>query len=190
MSPLSIFSLAFLIGVAGTHHFSKSLQPLLRWIVLSAVAGLAAALSYYTALQYFTWLSSSISRLLLPPYQGIGYFIFYAFTEFWADYLLAAAIGLLCFVAIRRQATDERPFFYPEEPTLCFISIMLVGHPLWILYGILLLLETLVGTLYTHFISKTKNRVSFRYLWLPTAILILAVSPFLNRLPFFIYLHF
>ena len=190
MSPLLILSLIFLLIAIGAHHYLKAFQSLLRWMVISAIAGLIAALSYYTALQYFTWIANSLSRLLLPPHQGIGYFAFYVFTEFWADYLLAAAIGFICYLTIRRQATPERPFFYPEEPALCFIAILLVGHPLWILYGTLLLIETLIGTLYARFISKTNNRVSFRYLWLPTAGLILALSPILNKLPLIIYLHF
>ena len=189
-TPLLISSIITLLVIVGLHHLTTKLPRLLRLIVPFTLAGVAATLAYLTALQYFTWASNGLSRLLLPPHQSISYFAFYALTEFWADYLLAAAIGLIAYLVIKRQTTPERPFFYPEEPALCFIALVVVGNPLWIIYCCILLVEALIGTCYTTYISKTRERVSFRYLWIPTAILVLAFSPILNKLPLVIYLHF
>ncbi len=186
-----IFNLSLIVITIGAQLISRPFLVCLRWLTIAGVSGLIAILSYYTALQYFIWNNNEVARLLLPPYQGIGYFLFYSFTEFWANYLIAAAVGAIGYFLIRfYNKKHGNVLFYPEEPLLCFLAFLLVGHPFWMLSSILLLLALLIGSLITNFISKTHNRVSFYYLWLPIAALTLVLSPVLNHLNFVIYLQF
>jgi hypothetical protein len=190
MTQLTVYSLLFIALLIKFHHSPKPILRTLRWALIVAVCGLTTLLSYLTALQYFSWATGSvISQHLLPPYQDISYFILYVFTEFWAGALIGAAIGLIGYLVIKRHAKQNDPFFYPEEPLLCLLAFLLVGHPLWIIYVSSLLLATLIGTLWTKLVTKTNNRVSFRYLWLPLAALTLLLAPILNTLDFFIYLN-
>ncbi|MDO8602031.1 MAG: hypothetical protein Q7R62_02820 [bacterium] len=195
MTPVLIFSLSLIVLTIGAQYFLRpfsiySGSIYLRWLTFVGASGLIAFLSYNTALQYLAWATGgSVTRFLLPPYNTIGYFLFYSFTEFWANYLIAAALGAIGYFAIRNyNHRHKEMLFYPEESLLCFLAFLMVGHPLWILYLILLLLAVLLGTLYTHLISKTRARVSFYYLWLPLALLTLILSPMLERLNFIIYL--
>lgn len=200
MTQVSIFNLILLVLTIGAQHLARPratgitraspFLPILGWLTFIASATLIGLLTYQTALTYFSWLSSPLSRLLLPPYQGVHYFIFYSFTEFWANHLLAALVGLVSYLVIKRYARHEESFFYPEEPILCFLSLLLVGHPLWLIYVLTLLIAALIGSLWTHCITKTNNRVSLRYLWLPLAGLIITLSPILKTFDFFIYLNF
>src|SRR5687768_13516347 len=127
MTLVSIFSIVFLVLAIGAQYISRSFLAVLRWLIVIALGGLAAILSYYTALQYFSWATGgAISRLLLPPYRGMGYFAFYSFTEFWAGYLLAICVGIASCLVIKRYARQDQPFFYPEEPLLCLLALSLV----------------------------------------------------------------
>jgi|GEM_PF-1906967 len=201
MTQVSTFSLIFLTFTIGAQLWLRpkteeaghdgAFVKHLHWFIIAAVLGLAAILSYYTALQYFTWASGgTVSRFLLPPYQGIRYFLFYALTEFWAGYLLAAVIGVFGYLTIRRATRKRDTMFYPEEAGLSFLGTLLIGHPFWICYFLSLLACILTGTLRNRFTAKTNERVSFRYLWLPVAAAVVFLTPLLNKLDFFIYLKF
>jgi hypothetical protein len=191
MTLVSISSLILLILTIGAQHRARPFLVYLRWLTIFTVTGLTALLSYLSALQYFAWATGgAIARLLLPPHQSLRYFAFYSFTEFWANYLLAASIGFIGYLAIKRHAKQDDPFFYPEEPLLCFLAFLLVGHPFWILYTTTLLICAVIGTCISRYITKTNSRVSFRYLWLPLAIATLLLSPLLQKLDFVIYLQF
>lgn len=202
MTQASIFSLILLCITLGAQLFARPratgattrASPFLvhlRWLTFIALSGLFAWFTYESTAQYFAWANGgAISPLLLPPYNSIHYFLFYAFTEFWANGLLATTLGIISYFIIRRYAENEQPFFYPEEPLLCLLTISLVGHPFWIVYLLSLLITALIGTLITRFITHTNSRVSFRYLWLPLAIGTLSLSPILSKLGFVIYLRF
>lgn len=161
-----------------------------RCLALIAIGTTFIFSGYYTALQYFTWASSSISRLLLPPHQSPSYFLYYAFTEFWGNQLLAICIGLFFFWIIRMQMRTRPFLFYPEEPWLCLLGFSLVGHPLWSGYAILLIASLVTLTAIKRYRAKSDERVSFRYLWLPVALIIVASSHLLNKLDFVIYGRF
>lgn len=190
MTKIWIFSFLFLSCLWGIQLTRRSLLTKLRWFIFGALAGLAALLTYYTALQYFTWLTGgALARFLLPPHQSISYFLFYSYTEFWANYLIAGALGALGFFAIKLyNKKHQEMLFYREEPLLCFLAFLLVGHPLWVIYSTLLLIALLCGTFYSRFVRKTNERVSFYYLWIPVALLTLALSSVLEKTDFVIFL--
>lgn len=190
MTLVSISNIVFLIAAKGAQSYMRPFSAFSRLLVIGSVALTAVISTSLTALQYISWENSSLGKLLLPPHQPINYFIFYSFTEFWANPLLAAAIGLILALVIRKNAMAKKPFFYPEEAALCFASILLVGNPLWMAHLILVLILGVIITALGRAKDKTDTLISFRSSWLLSALIINALEPFLRKLPLFIYSQF
>lgn len=190
MTLVLTFNLILVAAAIGAQRLLRPFLAPARCLALIAIGMTLIISGYYTALQYFAWASSSLSRLLLPPHQSPHYFLYYAFTEFWGNHLLAICIGLFFFWIIRIQM-KTRPFlFYPEEPWLCLFGFTLAGHPLWSGYAILLIAALILLTAIKRYRTKSDERTSFRYLWLPIALIIVASSHLLSKLDFVIYGRF
>jgi len=152
---------------------------------LSAVGVIFGMAAYQSWRQYLTWQSNDLSKLFLPPYQGWDYFVFYVRTRFFNSYFLSLGLGLLGLTAAKyfNKKYQER-FFEPIEPYLLATALFAVGHPLWLFYSIILLtVNFLLSTFYFLLSRKKDYRLSFYYLWLPTAILTIIISEWLSRLP-------
>ncbi len=168
-----------------------------RWVFVAVIAVVAINLFYLTRSQFFLWYNDEFSKYLIPPYSGIGYFIFYTFTRFWAPYVISLAVALifLWLAGYFNKRKDYR-FFQPEEPYFLAIAIFLSGHPAWVLYLILALSGGLAFTLLARgswlrgsyrkmfalnghatkplddrdIANPNSTRISFYHLWLPAGI--------------------
>lgn len=137
--------------------------------------------AYSTYEQYRIWEASAFSQLLLPPYQEIGYFIQYAITHFWTAPLIAAAAALLGLVsAIILNRKFQHRFFWPAEPWLFATALLLTGHPGWLYYVVALCLVFFLYSIFCILYSRTHNRASFYYLWIPVALLVILYSSVLT----------
>ena len=159
-------------------------------LVLAASVILVFGWAGYQAFQqYYLWKNNEISQFLLPPYQSLDYFVFYARTRFFNAYLLSLLIGLGFLWGAKKinQKYEER-FFEPIEPYLLATSIFIVGHPLWLFYMIILLtLYLFINSLFTIHNSLFKKgetpRISLYYFWLPAAISTILISKWIEALP-------
>lgn len=143
-------------------------------------------LLYQSGAQYFAWLTGGpVTANLLPPAQPISYYIFYVFTRFWLPYLLSLAFAGVAYLVAKylNKKYDER-FFYTEEYYLIALSFFLCVHPFWIGFLIFTLLGYVIYSLITTIRHGSNERASFYYLWLPSALIISLLTPWLMTLPF------
>lgn len=149
-------------------------------------------LSYDSYLQYSAWSQNEVTKLFLPPYQPINYFLFYVGMRFFGPYLISLVFAFLFFVVAKylNKKYQER-FFYEEEFFIGALAIFLIGYPLAIFY----LIGVISIYLLSHFIlaGASKNlgsRLSTYYLWLPIAISVIIIKTWLQILPWWGILKF
>jgi len=170
-------------------------RPLLEkigpWCFKGALIITFSFLIYYSHLQFIAWQAGPPGAYLVPPYQGIGYFLFYVLMRFWAQYLLSAVVAGLFLLAMYygNRRWQER-FFYPDEVYLIALSIFVVGNPLWIGYLLVTLVVYCLYVLGRRIITRQNERVTFYYFWLPIAIASIAATPLLSHWQSFILLKF
>ncbi len=159
-----------------------------RYLFIAVVILISLFLLFQTYQQYQFWLENDISKHLLPPYQGINYFIYYAFIRFFSPYLisLTVAVLFLFLIKILNKKYAER-LFYPEEIYLGALSIFLVGHPGWLFYTVFILIIYILihisSLIFNHKSYSLSKRLSLYWLWLPTAIFVILIQRWLEILP-------
>lgn len=193
---MQYFSLGILILVLAISLFARRLfhnHPSLatgnggkiyKIAFISAIILIFMVLLFLTWRQYNLWLEHDVSKNLLPPYTGINYFIFYAFTRFFAPYLVSLAVAVLFLFSAKsaNKKYGER-FFYPEENYFGALAIFATGHPGWLFYAVFLIVIYLLIHLYSLFIINKPERLSLYYLWLPAAIFVIIIQNWLVKLP-------
>jgi len=185
---------------------NSTLIKIVKYIFLFSVFLIFTLLFYQSFKQYQSWSQNEVFQYLLPPYRSMSYFIFFAFTRFFAPYLVSLTIAILFFLSAKAlNEKYEECFFYPEEYYLGALAIFLAGHPGWLFYVIAVLLIYLLIHLFTLIYYKFKEkevrvsprearpiatrgvcfgvRVSPRYLWLPVAIFVILIERWLEILP-------
>ncbi len=190
MTSLPYIHIGILILLLGAQHSGRSFWVWLRSHSVAVTAGVTViALAAAIHLQFIAWQSGPPSSLLLPPYQGIGYFLFYALTRYMAPYLLSAAIGFVAYYALCWiNARHDNRFFYADEPTIIALCIATTSHPLWIGYLVVATGLFLITALVRMMLFGRTTRTSMYYIWIPAAILFLAALPLLRTLPAFLLL--
>ncbi len=197
MPSLSLPLLASLISIAKLAAGGALLAFLLwrdirgtltrRALFFAAAAAVAMPMlqsGVSTVLQYALWSSDSLSRLLLPPHQPLGGFLFYAFTQFWFDNLLTLLLGGLLtgfFLAI--HVIFGKRIFYDEEFALMFIAFAVVPWPTSAVEAAALVALILFGSL-----AHPNGRTSARRLWIPVALALFCASIVLNNALWFLKL--
>lgn len=185
-------SLGILLVVLGAQVFLRSFG--INWLKISkyffraAIVLIFVSLFFQTYVQYQLWLKNDISKYLLPPYTSINYFIFYAFTRFFAPYLTSSIAAILFLLAAKiiNKKHEER-FFYPEEYYLGALGIFLSGHPGWLFYLVFVILFYLLihilSLLTSYFLHLTSyksyilpQRISLYCLWIPMAIFVIIMN--------------
>jgi len=126
--------------------------------------------------QYFVFKNSDVGPFLLPPHQQLNQFFFH-YIDYRIIYptLFPILIGLLFFflTKIANRLSGER-FFEKEEPWMFFYAIMLVGHPLWLVYIFAIFIIGLI-LYFLRLIFKKINfgeRLPLYYLSLPLALIL------------------
>ncbi len=143
-----------------------------RAVFLISVIAFLFLGSYLSYQQYNLWKAGPLSKFYLPPYQGINYFVSYAFTNYFFKTLIALVVSIIGLVGTRilNKKHGER-FFEPAEYYLFACGILLVGQPWWTLYAVLVFAAALLVAVGYLLVSRKKEfRLSFYYLWIPTAI--------------------
>lgn len=150
-----------------------------RFVFPLAIVLVLILSSYTTYVQYSIWRSYDITKILLPPFRNWNFFIYYSFFNFFAAYVVSFFIALTLFFSSKfSNKKMGGKFLYPEEPALFATGIFLSGHPGWLIYMLLILL---IGVCYSflRFFKNDNYKISFRFLWLPTAVLVIIISKWL-----------
>lgn len=183
-----VFLSLLILGIGlGTQLWLRSfgvwVYGLLATLAVLAVFGDAARTS---VIQYSLWSHHPVSRFLLPPYEGWGYFFMYAGMRFFAPFLISFAAALCAAGTmwwINRRYHER--FFYHEEYWYAALSFFLVGYPGWLVYLILLLgVYVVIHACQLLFFHGRDARISLYYLWIPAAIFAILINTYaLSGLP-------
>ena len=148
--------------------------------LISAVIGIILIASYTTYAQYGLWQGDEVSRYFLPPHAPISYFIYYAFTEFWAPHVISGIMAFAVFwAAYILNKKFQGQFFEREEIFFIATGMFLSGHPGWIAYMALICIFYFLFSLMHVFWFRASRRISFYYSWLPLAVLVISLNSFL-----------
>ena len=189
---LSLVLLGVVWGTSLLERGRSLLAKHSKLIFIFAVAGLFLYGVYLSFVQYEAMISSGLSKFLLPPYQGISYFLIYiAGARIFGPYVLSFLASLLFMWAAKRynKKFDER-FFEKEEIYLGALSIFLVNHPGWIIYFPTLITLYMFIQLYNRFVRrKVDERIPLYHLWVPTAIFVILINEYwLSNMAFWLLL--
>ncbi len=141
---------------------------------------------------YFLWKNDAVSQFLLPPYQKINYFLGYVGHRYIIPFFTSLLVAVIIFKLIKFLNNKRgNRFFYDDEYWFVFLGILVVGHPLWVIYIFsALIIGALINFIKIIFSKRNsgdgggeKIIFSMRYIWLPLAILILVLNKWLIDLP-------
>lgn len=179
-----IVSLVLLTCLLLIQHKYQGLLKKPCFVFITTLSFIITSLSIATYLQWSLFSSSEPAKFLLPPYAPWTYFIQYVWSWIWSQYLLALGGALLIALGVWLAPKPWKELRFSEgEPLLIVSGLLLVGHPYWIFYigGVLLLY--CIYTLARAWRAPTRERVSFFPFWIPTALLVVLVTPILKELP-------
>jgi len=154
--------------------FARRISVVLWGIVLL----LAGRSVYLTVMQYRVWESAGgLSRYLLPPYRGIGYFISYSIFHHWGPYLVSGVFAVLFYYGARwyNKKHGER-FFEREEPVAGALAFLIVGWPGVVVYVIAFVAVFVLASIIATLIRGKAFRLSPYYFWLPVAIFVILID--------------
>ncbi len=100
--------------------------------------------SMETLAQYYVWSRDSFSKLFLPPYQDLSYFVFYSFGRFWLNAMLAALAALVFYFFLRMLSRHRGGLFKEGEKELGFIMALVSGWPGIVLFIPLVFVITVI----------------------------------------------
>ncbi|MEK7086741.1 MAG: hypothetical protein AAB935_00590 [Patescibacteria group bacterium] len=148
-----------------------------------AIVAVCVYYFYLTYARYQLWKNDTdgIGKFLVPPHKSITYVIGYHFIRFGLYYVISLVVALIFLWAAKyyNKKFGGR-FFEPEEPYFGALAIFLLGngewHYGWIIYFVLMLLVSVVGSLIYTKILKKNERFPMYWLWLPMGILAIIVN--------------
>lgn len=137
-------------------------------------------LNAFTAFtQYRSWQTDPVAKFLIPPYQDINYFAFYAFTRFFAPYFFSLVTALLfLLIALRVNQKKGEIFFEREEPFLGAFSFFVVGHPGWLVYLVVLILAYFMLHASYFILQRRIVRLPLYRLWVPVAFFVILLDEY------------
>lgn len=179
-----IVALVFAAVLLYAQHRRPLLLSHTKIIASTAILLVFLSLLYRSYLQWEVFSAGPPSSFLLPPYAPWTYFLQYCWSWFWSQYLLALCGAALLFTSIALAPANWRmDRFETHEPLLLAMGLFLVGHPYWIFYFSGVLLLYLAYTALRAWRAPTRQRVSFYRFWLPGALIVILLTPFLRSLP-------
>ncbi|MBI2011074.1 MAG: hypothetical protein HYS89_02530 [Candidatus Colwellbacteria bacterium] len=178
----SYFSLGVLGLISGASQFELGRSILGRHYRKIFIFSIIAIFSWQVFLalaQYKLWSASPLTQLLLPPHQGIDYFLSFVISRLFLPYLISLAIALFMIFLLPRlnKKFDER-FFETEEPYFAALAVFLVGHPGWLIYLVVLIsLYLILHTAY-FILRREAVRLSPYRLWGATALFVILINEY------------
>ena len=150
---------------------------------VAACAACAISAMYLSRKQFVAWHTDpSVGAYLVPPYRPIGYFMRYAFTHFWLQYVISFVAAWFFFILAKRlNARRNGMIFEKEELYFLAIGLGASGHPGWIFYLLLVFSAYLLAALIGAAAHGATARVSFYYFWLPCAAVTIILNAYLHQ---------
>lgn len=129
--------------------------------------------SIETIAQYYVWSHDSFSKLFLPPYQDLSYFVFYSFGRFWLNVILTVGLGFVFYILLKRLSRYREGLFKDDERELGFSAALLAGWPGVVVFVPLVFIITIILSTIRSLIFKLKTTtLGFALLLSPLIILI------------------
>ncbi|MEK9168447.1 MAG: hypothetical protein AAB698_01470 [Patescibacteria group bacterium] len=154
LSQLIILGIIFLTAFYFYYSRKDKLKFLINKLIAAALFFSAILAIIKTINQYYVWSGNELSRLLLPPYQSINYFIFYAFSRFWLGALISVAVSFLFYLFLKFLEKRQSRFFIEGETALGFLTALLVGWPNFVIFLPLVFVSTILIAIYRQLILK------------------------------------
>lgn len=119
--------------IACVGYYRPSVRPhrtlfFVRLAILAVAFRFAFAVTK-TGLQYWGWMQSEFTKLLLPPHQSISVLLHYAWTHFWLNAFISIAGALLFLFILKALATRNPRYFEEGEVELGALMALLAGWP-------------------------------------------------------------
>lgn len=194
------FSLAVLSALFLVQIFKRKFSfKFARFLFFFSVSFLFLQKIYFSFSLYEVWKSNPLTERFLPPFAGWRYFLFFSFSRFFVSFLVVLIFSVLIFLLIEKINTRfNRRFFYREESFLAATSVLLSGFPGFIFFFLLVLIFHLfISFLSLVFFKFFKSsaisespRVSFLFLWVPSAFFVIITSNWLSQFDFWKALQF
>lgn len=179
---LFVFTFALLIAGFLLQIFCKGKVRWFQYLFLAAFLGILGFYFYLVYAQYVAWRDAGPpSSFLVPPHASISYVFGYHFFRFGLPYLISFGVSVLFFFAVGRlnRRFGER-FFEREEMELGTLSIFLLGNPAWnyawMYYLVLVLFLSALGSLFTQYVFRVRERFPLYFLWIPCALGVILIA--------------
>lgn len=135
--------------------------------------------SVLTGLQYATWENNEFSKLFLPPYQPINYFIKYSFAHFWLGMILGVAAAFLFYFVLKMaRKTNHLEAPLPSDSKVGLLGALVVGWPNFIIFIAVALVSAVLFSAYRGIICK-KTNIGFFWPVIVSAIITLIFGNYL-----------
>jgi len=82
-----------------------------------------------TALQYYAWMRTELTRFFLPPHQSVAVLLHYSWTHFWLNAIVSIGAALLFFAVLRALRAHNPRYFAEGEADLGLLLALVVGWP-------------------------------------------------------------
>lgn len=110
-----------------------------------------------TFAQYYVWSHNQFSKLFLPPYQDLSYFLFYSFGRFWLNALLAVVAAFLFYLLLKRLNRHRSGLFKDGEMEAGFAAALLSGWPGFVVFAPLVFIVTIILSVIRSLAFKLKT---------------------------------
>lgn len=164
---------------------------MLKKIIIAFVAFKIVHSSILTGLQYITWKNNEFSKLFLPPYQPIDYFVKYSFMHFWLDMFLGITVAFLFYLILKIL----EGYFKKDHPETEFsngkiglLGALMVGWPNFIVFIIISLFLAVILSAYRGIIYK-KTDVSLFWPFVAAIVISIIFGSFLTNFFHLAVLH-
>ena len=103
-------------------------------LIASAIAFRLLYACFLTWGQYYAWSHDPISQYLLPPHQSINYFLFYAFSRFFLNFLISLVVAAVWYMCLKLLQRYRESLFDAGEIRLGFLCAFIAGWPHFVLF--------------------------------------------------------
>ncbi|TSC78592.1 MAG: Uncharacterized protein G01um101433_153 [Parcubacteria group bacterium Gr01-1014_33] len=175
----------FLLTLAYWKYPQGAKKTRLSYFAVGIIALLLFRAVVLSILLYGAWKRNVPGKFLLPPYQPLGYFLGYAFTHFFASFVLSLASALVCAAVLKSFARTRENMFRPGEISLFISCAMLIRWPLMIPYTAAIFFSSALRAVSKTIILQRDARVIMGPMMLANAVPFVFFGTWILRLPIF-----